>query len=113
MPRVASLRSSIVLLAVFGGTAYAGVPSSDPIDAADWQRLAATSPDAHALAQQAEVARRAGRLADAATLYENARQVAPTHVVPARGACRVALADRRDAEARTACQRAFMFGGSP
>jgi hypothetical protein len=65
------------------------------------------------LSEQAGAAFARGDLAAAAVLYGRARGAAPKDVAPARGACRVALRQRREAEARVFCQRAFMLGGIP
>ncbi|HEX4511832.1 MAG TPA: hypothetical protein VH328_17215, partial [Burkholderiaceae bacterium] len=65
------------------------------------------------LTARGEAAEREGRLADAAALFAQARALDTIGLEPARGACRVALALGNQADARDACHRAFMAGGTP
>src|SRR5215471_15659556 len=84
------------------------------VEKQDLADLARKDPATFTLCEQADAAFRAGDLAQAAALYQRGRVVAPKNVVPARGACRVALLQPgEETGARLACQRAFMLSGTP
>ena len=84
-------------------------PAIGVVPKADWA----------ALSKQAEVAKLAGRLSDAAELYAHAARANPTQAIPAEGACEVALALEAEGKgfgktsSRDACRRAYTLLGTP
>ena len=78
---------------------------------------AAGADDEHSLMQQAEQARGAGRLAEAASLYTRAAGAAAAlDVAPVRGGCSVAIEREHRHEpgvsSRELCHKAFVLGGT-
>ncbi len=64
----------------------------------------------------AQAARAAGRLDEAARLFARVRKLVPENVLGMRGACDVALSMQRAgqlASSREPCHRAFLFGAKP
>jgi tetratricopeptide (TPR) repeat protein len=81
------------------------------------QELAAVSPEAAALVDQAHAAARAGHAKEAWELFGRAWPLAPRSPLPSRGICRLSLALGIETEsqwkaARAACQSALMLGGT-
>jgi hypothetical protein len=123
---LAGLALSMLASSTLSGAARAQAPGAGPAtpptaqlprsvdpDLQERALLASSNPAAYELCQQAEDARRTGKLPEAAVFYARARAVAPQNAVPARGACRVALERRREIDARVNCERAFVIGGIP
>lgn len=83
------------------------------IDQTDLRRVAAAHPKAVALFEQAEAARRSGKLAEAEALLARARKHADRSPLLARTHCRVLTELGRRDQALEACQQALDTGGSP
>jgi hypothetical protein len=87
-------------------------------EASEAGALAGASPEAAQLVARAERAASEGHVKDAWALFGEAWRLAPRSPVPPRGICRLSLAlglgtHEQRAAARSACQNAFMLGGSP
>jgi hypothetical protein len=87
-------------------------------EASEVRALASASSEASQLVARAERAASEGRAKDAWALFGDAWRLAPRSPVPPRGICRLGLAlglgtREQRAAVRSACQNAFMLGGSP
>lgn len=99
--RDARLSSAFLLVLVAWGGAHAAWAAPSAVDA---------------LMAQAEVARAAGRLAEADSTYRRAQNAAPTDPRPARAACAVArervARGEKAVASREPCRRAVVLSGS-
>jgi tetratricopeptide (TPR) repeat protein len=112
-PWLLTAAASLTLLLSLAIGRQANAIPPDNTDELARQELARTSPAALSLTEQGDAARRAGHAKEAAELYRRAGDAAPLSPVPARAACRAALAAGDKPVARASCDRAFMMVSSP
>jgi tetratricopeptide (TPR) repeat protein len=107
MPRKTFTGACLLIAAAMGAASL----RSRAAGAAEPNFTAAVPPPAwKVLVDQAQQARQAGRLDEAAKLFTRARSADPNNVIPARGTCEVALAAK--VSSREPCHRALLISFS-